>query len=97
MKILKGILAGVVLAFSSLVWAAPIDINTADAKTLETLNGVGPAKAAAIVEYRTKNGPFKTVEGLEKVPGIGAATISKNKDSLSIGGKASAVAKPAAK
>lgn len=97
MKILKGILAGVVLAFSSLVWAASIDVNTADAKTLETLNGVGPAKAAAIVEYRTKNGPFKTVDDLEKVPGIGAATISKNKDSLSVGGKAAAAAKPATK
>ncbi len=97
MKILKGILAGVLLAVSSLVWAASIDINTADAKALETLNGIGPAKAAAIVEYRSKNGPFKSVDDLEKVPGIGASTISKNRDSLSIGGKVSAAAKPAAK
>lgn len=97
MKILTGILAAVVLAFSSMVWAASVDVNTADAKTLETLNGIGPAKAAAIVEYRTKNGPFKSVDDLEKVQGIGAATISKNRDSLSIGGKAAAAAKPAAK
>ena len=92
MKILSGILAGVVLAFSSLVWAASVDINTADAKALETLNGIGPAKAAAIVEYRAKNGPFKSVEDLEKVQGIGAATISKNRDSLTVGGKAAAKA-----
>lgn len=95
MKILKGMLAAVLLSLSSLAWAA-VDVNTADAKALETLNGVGPAKAAAIIEYRTKNGPFKSVDDLEKVPGIGAATISKNRDSLAVGGKAAAPATKAA-
>lgn len=95
MNIIKGILAASLLSLTSLAWAASIDINSADAKALETLNGVGPAKAAAIVEYRSKNGPFKSVDELEKVPGIGASTIAKNRDSLAVGGKAAAAAKPA--
>lgn len=86
MKILKTLLAGLLLASSSLTWAA-VDLNSADAKTLEGLNGVGPAKAAAIVEFRAKNGPFKSVEDLEKVPGIGEATVKKNRDNLTVGGK----------
>lgn len=95
MNIIKGILAASLLSLTSLAWAASIDINSADAKALETLNGVGPAKAAAIVEYRSKNGPFKSVDELEKVPGIGASTIAKNRDSLAVGSKAAAAAKPA--
>lgn len=93
MKILKSLLAGLLLATSTLTWAA-IDLNSADAKALEGLTGVGPAKAAAIVEYRAKNGPFKSVEDLEKVPGIGEATVKKNRDNLTVGGKPAA--KPAA-
>ena len=93
MKTLKSLLAGLLLAASSLAWSA-VDLNSADAKTLESLNGVGPAKAAAIVEYRAKNGPFKSVDDLEKVPGIGAATVKKNRDNLTVGGKPAA--KPAA-
>lgn len=88
MKILSSLIAGLLLACSTLVSA--LDINSADAKALESLNGVGPAKAAAIVEFRAKNGPFKSVDDLEKVPGIGAATVKKNRDSLSVGGKAPA-------
>lgn len=93
MNAIKSVLAGLFLAVASLAWAASIDINTADAKTLEGLKGVGPAKAQAIVEYRTKNGPFKSVDDLEKVSGIGAATIAKNRDQISIGGKAAAADK----
>jgi competence protein ComEA len=50
---------------------APVPINQADAAQLETLNGVGPAIAAKIVDWRTQNGPFKTVDDLALVPGIG--------------------------
>lgn len=95
MKTFSSIFAGLLLAVSSLVWAAPVDINTADAKGLEALDGVGPSKAAAIVEYRAKNGPFKSVADLEKVPGIGEATIEKNRDNIALGG--GKAAKPAAK
>ena len=54
-------------------WAGPVNINTADAKTLaKELDGIGPAKAQAIVDYRQKNGSFKTADDLLKVEGIGA-------------------------
>ena len=86
MNFIKTALLGLSLVFASLAWAAPIDINSADAKTLESLNGIGPAKAEAIVDYRTKNGPFKTVDDLEKVSGIGKATLDKNRENIVIGG-----------
>jgi len=60
-----------------------IDINTADAWSLaRVLHGVGPKKAAAIVEFREKNGPFKSVSDLDKVYGIGPKTIEKNQDKI---------------
>lgn len=93
MHIIKALFAGFMLVLASAAWAAPVDINSADAKTLESLNGVGPAKAEAIVEYRAKNGPFKSVDELEKVSGIGKATIDKNRDNLVVGGSAKSSAK----
>lgn len=51
--------------------SAPVDLNTADQATLETLPGVGPVLAARIVEWRTTNGGFTTVEELDEVSGIG--------------------------
>ena len=53
-----------------------ININQAPALELEALPGIGPALAAAIVEYRTEHGPFTTVAGLESVPGIGPAKLA---------------------
>ncbi len=65
--------------------AAPVDINTADAKTLaRELNGVGPDKAQAIVDYRTANGPFRSVNDLVKVKGVGKKTVEKNRNNLLI-------------
>ncbi|MEK6787946.1 MAG: ComEA family DNA-binding protein [Pseudomonadota bacterium] len=62
-----------------------ININTADAKTLdEGLLGVGPAKAQAIIDWRKQKGPFKTVAGLMAVKGMGASLIERNKDRLSV-------------
>jgi competence protein ComEA len=65
--------------------AEPIDINTATAAEIATsLNGVGPAKAEAIVAYREANGPFVSVDQLTDVKGIGAATIEKNRTQIII-------------
>jgi competence protein ComEA len=50
---------------------APINLNTATPEQLDTLDGVGPATAAKILEYRTKNGGFRSVDDLGNVPGIG--------------------------
>lgn len=59
---------------------ATVDINTADARALDrVLVGVGPAKAEAIVEFRRKNGPFRSAEELVKVRGIGPKTVEKNR------------------
>ena len=57
--------------------ATAIDINSADATQLEALPGIGPTKSKAIVDYRTKNGPFQSVADLEKVPGIGPKTMEQ--------------------
>ena len=61
-----------------------VNINTATLKDLTTLNGIGESKAQAILEYRTKNGNFKTLEKLKKVSGIGEAAYEKIKDNICI-------------
>jgi len=81
-------------------WAGPVNINTADAKTLaRELDGIGPAKAQAIVDYRQKNGTFKTADDLLKVQGIGAKVLEQNRDNIRVekGGESSAGKKGAAK
>ena len=87
-----------VISLFSLSWAlAAVNINTASVQELQTLPNIGPAKAQAIVEYRTQNGGFKSIEEIQKVKGIGAATFEKMKADISVGGGAKpAAAKPAA-
>lgn len=62
----------------------PIDLNRADEATLDQLPGVGPATAAAIVEYRTAVGGFVSVDDLVNVPGIGPAKVSALRDLVSV-------------
>lgn len=59
-----------------------ISLNQANLQQLQSLNGVGEKKAQAIVEYRQKNGGFKTVEELMNVKGIGPKLLEKNKARL---------------
>ena len=61
-----------------------ININKADTKTLTTLKGIGKDRAVKIVEYREKNGPFKKIEDLMKVKGIGKKIFEQNKNVLSV-------------
>lgn len=69
-------------------WAA-VDLNTATQSELESVKGIGPAKAKSIVVHREKNGPFKKLEDLENVKGFGKASVAKLKDQLAVGaGKA---------
>jgi competence protein ComEA len=78
-------LAAMVL-LTQLVYAEPVNINTADATALaKALTGVGPAKAKAIVSYREKNGPFKSVEQLAMVEGISQKLIDKNRADIRLG------------
>ena len=58
---------------------APININTATKEQLEELPGIGPSKAAAIIEFRQKHGPFNSLEDLLDVPGIGPSTLENIK------------------
>jgi competence protein ComEA len=60
-----------------------IDINTANAETLaKELGGIGAKKAQAIVEYREANGPFKSLDDLKQVYGIGEKTVNKNRGKM---------------
>jgi competence protein ComEA len=83
--LIKGLTAAVVAAtlFAPMAIAGPVDVNSADAKTLaRELQGVGMAKAEAIVSYREKNGPFKSADDLAKVKGLGKKLIDQNKANL---------------
>lgn len=96
---LKKLLVGIVAFVASIGMAlAAVNINTATQAELETLKGVGPAKAKAIMEYRAKNGNFKTIDDIKKVKGIGDKTFDKLKADLSVNGaSATKTAVPAAK
>ncbi len=76
-------------------WASSVNINTAGQAELETLPGIGPAKASDIIAWRTTNGPFTSPAQLDDVPGIGAATLSRLLPLVNVGG-ASAAATPSA-
>lgn len=65
---------------------AIVNVNTATQAELETLQGIGPAKAKAIIDYRKKNGAFKLPGDLEKVDGIGPATMKKLRKDITVGG-----------
>lgn len=84
MKLLRNLIFATIAALaSSLAFAGPVNINTADAQTLATnMNGVGLSKAEAIVAYRKANGPFHSIDDLAKVKGIGAKTVERNRDNL---------------
>jgi competence protein ComEA len=61
-----------------------LDINKATEQDFDALPGIGPAKAKAIVDYRTEKGPFKAVDDLKGVSGIGEATFERLKESISV-------------
>ena len=74
------------LLMVQVVQAEPVNVNTADASALaKALNGIGPAKAKAIVSYREKNGPFKSVDQLAMVEGITQKLIDKNRADIRLG------------
>ena len=60
-----------------------INVNKASVAELQALNGVGEAKAKAIVDYRNKNGKFSSVEQLTQVAGIGEKLVEKNTQAIS--------------
>ncbi|NNJ92858.1 MAG: ComEA family DNA-binding protein [Gammaproteobacteria bacterium] len=69
--------------FSGSVFAAPVNINEADASEISAaLKGIGLKKAQAIVDYREQNGSFATAQDLVFVKGIGKKTVSKLKEDI---------------
>lgn len=73
------------LLLPALALAEPVNINTADASTLaRELKGVGEARAQAIVEHRSQHGPFRSVDELSLVKGIGAKVIEQNRANLRV-------------
>lgn len=79
--VLTGATAGTGAAGS----AGPVDVNTADPATLESLPGIGPTIAAAIVETRTDRGGFASVDELVEVPGIGPTRLEALRDLVTVG------------
>lgn len=61
-----------------------VNINQADSTLLQTLPGIGPSKAEAIIEYRETNGPFKMIEDIMNISGIGEKTFEKLKNSITV-------------
>lgn len=80
------VLAGVALAV--------VNINTATKEELTTIKGVGDKRAQDIIEYRKKHGDFKSVDDLQKVPGIGSSLLKQIRSHVTVTGKTS-VNKPA--
>jgi len=79
MRKLIRMMASLVFLLSGTAFAA-VNINTASQSELESLQGIGPSKAKAIIEYREKNGSFVSVDDLGKVGGIGSGTIKQLRD-----------------
>ncbi|MGO2685835.1 MAG: helix-hairpin-helix domain-containing protein [Enterococcus italicus] len=61
-----------------------VNINTASAEELQTLTGIGEKKAQAIIDYRTQNGNFQSIDQLTEVDGFGEKTVEKLRDSITI-------------
>jgi competence protein ComEA len=86
MDTLKIVILAAMLSLSlSLSAAQAVNINTASKAELMSVRGIGEKRAEAIIAYRDKNGPFKSVEDLESVQGIGPAILKDNRESLTVG------------
>ncbi len=98
-KNIRTLVQGLILSLlpAGAALAGPVNLNSADAATLaKELDGIGPAKAQAIVEFRQKNGPFRSPEDLLKVDGIGERVLEQNRGNIRLNGAAAAPA-PAGK
>ena len=85
MEIFKKTLLALCLLIPTLLFAETININTADKESLmSAIKGVGEKRAEAIIAYREEHGPFKSLEELADVKGVGPSIVESNMDNLSI-------------
>lgn len=70
--------------FAAPAFAAPVDINTSSRTHLESVPGIGPGKAKAIIAYRKEHGSFKNVDELDNVAGIGPKTIDNIRSKITV-------------
>lgn len=95
---MKRMLMALALLLVSSAAAAALNLNTATKDELVALPGIGPAKAQAIVDYRNQHGPFRSLDELRKVKGIGEKLFLQLKPELTLGNAArSTVAQAPAK
>lgn len=88
MRTIKHLLIATLLILASTVSlaAGKLDINRASAAEIAAaMNGIGLAKAEAIVTYRTQHGPFKSIDQLAEVKGVGLKTVEKNRELIEVG------------
>lgn len=87
MATIRRLLYVLALTYSCSVFAAEtLDVNAASAEQFaQVMSGIGPSRAEAIVRYRSQYGPFTDVDDMLRVPGVGSATIDKNRALLSVG------------
>ena len=86
-KFILALIMCVALAGTAL---AVVNINTASKEELTTIKGIGEKRAQEIIDYRKKNGDFKSVDDLEKVPGIGPGTMKQIRSQVTVSGKTTA-------
>lgn len=91
MRIVQLILTALFLFVATPAWAG-VNVNSASQSELETLPGIGPSKASAIIEHRNTKGPFTSLADLDAVPGIGPATLQNLAPAVEFGEEGEAAA-----
>jgi competence protein ComEA len=76
LRSIRALILAITILMAPLAFAG-VNVNTANQSQLETLPGIGPSKAKAIIDYRDTNGAFTSLSQLDSVPGIGRATLEK--------------------